>query len=641
MSSNFIEDIDYGKPSIVKKKYTNPRPMLYLYRGMPEVSLTSHDFDTAKNITLETQINEVSSLSFEIPYTINRKLEVNDCEKLVKFEGEYYIIKNIDTEDNEYSTMKVDCVHESNELKGVYCTYIDLVGATPKQMFDKIMSSTMHPIDTGYGWAGTDVDINKKRHLQTENEQSVYQNLVEMAKVFNGWLEFYTDDHDTNWVYLRTKAIDNGKFIKKGIDMKSLKLTYNSEEIFTRLYPLGAVNDSTGQEVNIMKINPTGKSYVENYTYYLAKGIPTKVIDSRAMYQQLKTLRAEDYTNDKDLYEFALEELEKYCYPQLDATLTMEDLSVYVESLDEPPKIGYNIQCIDKEIEFILGCMIMGVKRNYDNPSDTTVTISNVVRYNTFYQKLEHSADTTDKITKPDNGKDGGGGIYIPAAVVKDGDHVNVSMKLNNHQSLITQNADKIALTVEDLGNTKAQIVVQADKIESTVKRVDGCESLISQNADAIEQRVTNGDFNTYKRQTDREISQKVSSGSEFSSEMKQNVDTFQFLFNEASGQKTEISKDGIVIYDGGLLIKDEHGHNIMGFGDGVATVNDLYVADGRDKYSWFYKSISGMKEMEIQDVRIHKLVIRHKDFYIDDGRDLKDYIETICYKMLKDQGLI
>ncbi|MCS6108606.1 endopeptidase, partial [Clostridium botulinum] len=122
--------------------------------------------------------------------------------------------------------------------------------------------------------------------------------------------------------------------------------------------------------------------------------------------------------------------------------------------------------------------------------------------------------------------------------------------------------------------------------------------------------------------------------------------DAFTVAFNKASGEKTEINKNGIQIYEGGLLIKDKYGKNIMGFGDGVATVNDLYVTDGRDKYSWFYKSIAGMEEMEIQDVRIHKLVIKNEAFYIEDkkigkGYDLKDYIETICYKMLKDQGLI
>ena len=80
----------------IKKQYTRPRPMLYLYRDKPEVSLVSNDFNTAKSITLNQQMNEVSTLTFEIPFTKERKLSVDDCEKLVKFEGEFYIIKSIE-----------------------------------------------------------------------------------------------------------------------------------------------------------------------------------------------------------------------------------------------------------------------------------------------------------------------------------------------------------------------------------------------------------------------------------------------------------------------------------------------------------------------------------------------------------------
>lgn len=507
----------------IKKKYTRPRPILYLYRGHPETSLVSNDFNTAKNITLNQQMNEVSTLGFEIPFTKERKLSVDDCEKLVKFENEYYIIKSINTEDSETASMKVSCQHESTELKGVYCQYINLIGVSPKEMFDKIMASTMHPVDTGYKWAGTDVPDDKKRHLITESEQSVYQNLVAMAEVFNGWLEFWTDEQEQKWVYLRVNAINNKKFIKKGIDMNSLNITYSSEEIFTRLYPTGASDSITGQPLNIMEVNPTKKSYVENYSYYMAKGIPTEVIDKEPKYQQLKTLNDSDYTDAKDLYNYALEELKKCCYPQLDADLSMQDLSVYVNSLDEPPKVGYEIKCIDKEINFILDCRITGVERNYENPLDTKITISNMIRYNTIFQDLEHSSSTTDKITGGDND-----GTYIPADKVKDGDHINVAYTLKDHTTQITETGEKIELMAQDVAGNKAQLEVQKGQISTLVEDVNGNKSQITQMAG--------------------EISTKVSKGNEFSSEMKQNPNAFKFLFSDVTDDVMTIDGDGITV---------------------------------------------------------------------------------------------
>ncbi|MBY6838856.1 prophage endopeptidase tail family protein [Clostridium botulinum] len=375
----------------IKDKYLNPVPVLYTYKGMPENTLISNDFDTAKNITLTKNDNEVSQLTFSIPFTVDRKVSYDDCEKLVLFENEYYIIKDIQVEDNATGSIKVTCKHKSVELKGIYCEPINLIGVSPKDMFDKIMTSTKHPYNTGYKFKGTDVPSDKKRHLITENEASVYENLVSMAKVFNGWLEFSTDDSGQNWIFLRTKTIKNNKYVKKGLDMKALNISYNSDELFTRVQPFGA-KDKYGIEVNIMGVNPTKQSYVANYSWYLAKGIPMEVIKREAQYQQFKQMHMDEYTDAKDLYEFALEELEKCCVPKLEATLDMQDLSIYVDSLDEPPEIGYEITCINPDIDFILSCQITGVERNYDNPMATKVTIANFIRYDTVFQNINHGA---------------------------------------------------------------------------------------------------------------------------------------------------------------------------------------------------------------------------------------------------------
>lgn len=524
---------------IIKKQYTKPRPILYLYRGMPEASLVSNDFNTATGITLNQQMNEVATLNFQIPFTAERKLSVDDCEKLVKFEGEYYIIKSIDTEDSTSATMNVSCQHESTELKGVYCSYIDLAGASPEEMFNKIMSSTMHPVNTGYKWAGTDVEPSKKRHLITDNEQSVYENLVDMAEVFNGWLEFYTDSNEQKWIFLRTKSIDSKKWIKKGLDMKSLNITYSSEEIFTRLYPLGASDSVTGEELNIIGVNPTGKSYIENYSYYMAKGIPTSVIDKEAKYQQLKIMTVSDYTDAKELYDFAVEELEKYCYPQLDATLTMSDLSVYVDSLDIPPMIGYDIKCVNKDIDFILGCMITGIERNYDSPMDTQITISNLVRYDTFFQKLEHSADTTDKVIGSDED-----GNYIPADKVKDGDHINIAYTIGNHTTQITETGKKIELLAEDVEGNKATLTVQAGQISSLVKDVEGNYTAITQTNKKIESVVKDVEGNkTTISQQAGQISTLVQDVQGNSTAITQQAGRISTLVQDVNGAKTEINQ--------------------------------------------------------------------------------------------------
>ncbi|NFT93723.1 endopeptidase [Clostridium botulinum] len=220
---------------------------------------------------------------------------------------------------------------------------------------------------------------------------------------------------------------------------------------------------------------------------------------------------------------------------------------------------------------------------------------------------------------------------------------------LDNIYRKIVMTEQFITLRVDSLDDTlHSEIKLTAEQIRSeVVDTKEELESSITQTASEIRSEVKDvkHDLSSEIDQQADKISAVVQKGDE-SGSWELRKDAFTVAFNKASGEKTEINKNGIQIYEGGLLIKDKHGNNIMGFGDGVATVNDLYVTDGRDKYSWFYKSIAQMEEMEIQDVRIHKLVIDNKAFYIEDkklgkGYDLKDYIETICYKMLENQGLI
>ncbi|OSA92815.1 UNVERIFIED_ORG: hypothetical protein B2H93_13390 [Clostridium botulinum] len=601
----------------IKDKYLNPVPILYTYKGMPENTLISNDFDTAKNITLSKNDNEVSQLTFSIPFTIDRKVSYDDCEKLVLFENEYYIIKDIQVEDNATGSIKVTCKHESVELKGVYCEPIKLIGVRPKDMFEKIMTSTKHPYNTGYKFKGTDVPSDKKRHLITENEASVYENLVSMAKVFNGWLEFSTDENGQNWIFLRTKTIKNDKYVKKGLDMKALNINYNSDELFTRVQPFG-VKDKYGIEINIMGVNPTKQSYVENYSWYLAKGIPMDVIKREAKYQQFKQMHMDEYTDPKDLYEFALEELKKCCVPKLEATLDMQDLSVYVDSLDEPPEIGYEITCINPDIDFILSCQITGVERNYDNPMATKVTIANFIRYDTVFQNINHGAEAGDRVTSNDSSN----GTYVPEKNIEDGSHINLTYKLGNYNTRITETETKIILTAEEVDKNKAELLVQADKIESTVTRVGEAESKITQQADYIKTEVVN------KKNIGTMI--------------EQNSESVALAIKGETDMNVIFDSEGQTIKNGALIVKDGGGSTIMRFNkDGSAGIQDLQIVD-TDKGSAFHRTLMNMPHLDCQNLCPELLVLKsYKNVYIDDGYNLNEYIDKRCYKMLKDQGLI
>ena len=486
----------------IKREYLNPVLLLYTYRGCIEESLVSRDISTARNIVLTESMNEVSTLTFEIPFTEDRKISYDDCEKLVKYENEYYIIKNIEVEDSDTRTIQVSCEHESTELKGKYCECINEIGQSPEHMFNTIMSSIKTVIKEGqYKWAGTDVPSTTFRHLITEDETSVYENFVAMAKVFNGWIEIYTDDYDQKWVYLRTKDLESNRIFRKDLDMKSLGITYDSTEIFTHLYLEGGADEVTGNPITIMSVNPTGKSYLENYSWYLAKGIPFDVVDSEPKYQQLKKLSDDNYINPQDLYQLGLEELAKCSVPKLDATLTIRDLEAYINSVDDKLKVGMKIICVDKDIDFVFECRIVKVERDSENPIETKIEISNVIRYDTDFQNIDHTADIVDKVTSTspwdtDGNATGDGTPYIPMNCVCDGDHWNVVHRFQELQAMTTLTYNNIKLRVEELNKSYAELSLTANSITSTVEEYGKAISKIEQKADSIVSTVTSLDNN-------------------------------------------------------------------------------------------------------------------------------------------------
>lgn len=186
-----------------------------------------------------------------------------------------------------------------------------------------------------------------------------------------------------------------------------------------------------------------------------------------------------------------------------------------------------------------------------------------------------------------------------------------------------------------ETNNLKITMEKRADSIELSVKNeTKERESAIELLDGKIEERVTSKDFSSYKTQTDREISQKISKGTEFSSEMKQNVSTFQFLFNDASSGKTEIDATGITVYQGGFKIKDKNGNTILRIdNDGTVVcenigVNDISIYD-RGKGSMFYNSIANMTELYCKKYSCDRLFI--------DGTHIYDYIVDV----LQDKGLV
>lgn len=483
----------------IKQEFLKPVPILYTYKGHIEQSLVSKDFNKAVDIVLTENINEVKQLTFNIPLSEERKLDHNSLEKLVYFNGIYFIIKEIN-EDSDNKTIKVSAEEICTALKTVYCENVTRIGATPRSIFDAIISATKFT-NLGYIWLGTDVSDGVYRHVVTESETSCYENLIALAKIFDGHIEFSYDESGQGYVYLRTKPIETGKFIKKDIEMKSLNITASSKDLFTKYFPTGKTDDYS-ITLDVQSVN-NGESIMKDYSYYQNLGIPDEIIINDPLYNSLRTFNDDSYIDATDLLNVSKQELKKCSQPIFEAEVGMSDFSVFEDSPIEAPKIGMILHCVDKSIDFIFDCTIVGIERPYSNPADVKIQISNVIKYDTNQQNISHTIDTVNKVTSNDpRDTDGNiigtGETYIKMESVKDGDHVNQIIRNEQVRSLITQTASEISLRVDAVNQSYAELKVESDKITSHVEDIADTSqrtySEIQQTATKIRAVVVQGD---------------------------------------------------------------------------------------------------------------------------------------------------
>lgn len=557
--------------NIFKKKYDKLRMQLFTYKGHLEANLITDDINnTARNITLNRQQNEVPVLEFDMPFTKERKIDVvTGCEKLVRFLDWYYIIKSTSVSDGSKKEIHVRALGEQEELKYCYCNCVNEIGKTVKECFEAVFSATTHPIDTGYVFLGTDIPDSKKRHLITENEASVYQNLMSICDVFQCWLEFSLTNDGKKGIFFRSKEKDNGKKFKTGIDLKELNIEYDSSEIFTRLIPYGAEDELTGNPLTIIEVNPTHKAYIEDYSYYLGVlGIPPNIVDKEAKYLNIKTWSDDTIIDANYLYEMAKQELAKCCVPTLEATLSISDLSKLLDSSIDECEIGQSVLALNKKLGFRIKFLITGIEENFNNPLDTKITIKNKINIDTNIQNINHTCEIVDGVTSMNTEN---GNAMIPMNKVEDGDHWNVVQRLDQQYSFAKYTYDNINLKVENIGHSVAQIDIKADEITSSVEEIQDDVTVAKSEI----------------KQTARKISAVVTENGD-SGEWELSKDAFMIAFNGSTNNTATIDRhEGLV-----LGSPDNDSYSKIGY-DGRME----FMMDGR---SYPYRALVGMVQIEV-----------------------------------------
>ena len=390
---------------------------------------------------------------------------------------------------------------------------------------------------------------------------------------------------------------DKGIRVTFGYNLEDVEEDLNFDDVITRLYPYSG------------DLVLSGNGYVDSP---LATSIG--VFEDSIEFSDIKVKESPEDTEGYNTIAEAQAEMVRRCNKIFEKGLDkitanyvvkMQDLSKTTEykrlEYDVLEKIclGDTVHCYNKNIDIEVEVRCISYKWDCINEEYIEIELGQFI---SSYVDMQNQiiSDTNKKI---DDTKD----------ELKD-DIADAKEETNNLKVVMEKRDSEIELSVTN----------EAENRTTAIEVLDG----------KIEERVTQGEFGTYKTQTEKEISQKVSAGTEFSSELKQNVSVFQFLFEGASDGKTEIGADGITVYEGGFKIKDNSGNTLMYIDSSGTIVCDTIGVDNlvlhnTEKGSSFYNSLANMEELYVKKVSTPNLYV--------DGKQIYDYIVMV----LKNKGLI
>lgn len=240
---------------------------------------------TAKINSLKKQIDDINSLTFSVSDIVKDRFTRNNVknliydeiheERLVNIADEYYVIKSIDETIEGYKTKDVEAYSLEYKLKRINLTLENVTIVLVKDDIKTNEVSILDLLKTETGWKYGHIDddvrfdiVDNKNIAKVRWQESISDNwysfLTEtIADIFSCVIKFDTKNKTINLYSIDTLGENTGLYLSDDNYIKSIKKQSNTENIVTRLSLVGK------DEIDVRSVNPTGKDYIENYSYFI------------------------------------------------------------------------------------------------------------------------------------------------------------------------------------------------------------------------------------------------------------------------------------------------------------------------------------------------------------------------------------
>ena len=376
----------------------------------------------ARNIQEQLSINEITSLTFEMPVVPEGKWLQLKNEMLVLFNDEYYKIKTIDFQhdDSDKLYVSVSAKHYSDTLA---MDLISISETTPVNVIDLMKVALCYDENDKptLGWSVGKVTVDRVAVRGLEAlEQSPFSILLTIAEKYDGILKFNSKTMTVDM--LERQPTDRPVLdLRVSKNLKNFSISYDTSEMYTRLYCYGATDDN-GITLDITETNPTGLGYIDNFEYFKTIGYTDEFIKAHPeLFVSTNIWTDDNYYDPQDLYDDGVKELAKIAVPIVEVSVSALDTKAMGLS-DEMTQLelGSCVRIYDEDLGVDTLCNVTKRTKNYEQPHILNCEVTNSVTYHDTLSRLFTDVNTVSNVVTSGGNIAGGQGGGTSMSDVKD-----------------------------------------------------------------------------------------------------------------------------------------------------------------------------------------------------------------------------
>lgn len=353
---------------------------------------------SVSNINSTDKLNEISKLTFDIPFD-HPKSNYVIPENIIIYNKQKYIIKGatLEHDNNDKKMLNVECYHYSSILSTQLVVYEELLPTTPDELMKiALLYDGDNPT---LSWKVGTIDerlMTLYRGLDG-GQDSPFSLLVKIADRYNAYLTFDSITMTVNLHYINT-ADEYVLDMRVTRNINNFSISYNTNEIVTRLYCYGA-NDDSGIPIDVSEANPTGLPYLEDYSYFLGLGYTQEYIDAnKGLFVRQNEWSDSNYTTPQDLYKQGLIELHNNSCAKVQVKVTGINIESNLGKKMAQLVVGNIVKIVDDDTQMEHFCYVESVKYSSEEFWKISIDVTNLYNRNKVMKTMFSTINTVKNV---------------------------------------------------------------------------------------------------------------------------------------------------------------------------------------------------------------------------------------------------